>query len=80
MASMRIGVIGPVISGTEPGERPDTACTTCPRAMWYRTNSQLRAFCREARFISWQNGDRNPIQTCDGREAALADDDERITP
>ena len=77
MASTNSGVMGPVISGIDRGERPDTACATCPHAMWYRTKTQLRAFCREARFISWQSGDRNPIQVCDGREAALADDDER---
>jgi len=39
--------------------------------MWYRTSKHLRAFCREIRLITWEQGEQNPILQCDGREAAL---------
>ena len=71
-----MSVIGPVLSTMNDGNRPDTACATCPKAMWYRTSARFRAFCREMRVITWQDGEKEPIQHCDGREAALSDDSE----
>lgn len=67
-------VVGPVLS--DAGAHPDTACATCPKAMWYRTSKRLRAFCREIRTITWEDGENEPILNCDGREAALNDDGE----
>lgn len=52
---------------------PLPACATCPKAMWYRTPTRLRAFCRELRHISWEDGISEPVIQCDGREAALLD-------
>ncbi len=65
------GIIGPALDAVDIGKRPETACATCPKAMWYRTATRLRAFCRELRHISWHDGEQEPILQCDGREAAL---------
>ncbi len=67
------GVIGPTLEATPADQRPQPlpACATCPKAMWYRTHRRLRAFCRELRHITWQDGEQEPIMECDGREAAL---------
>ena len=67
------GPIGPTLGSVPPDRQPNPmpACATCPKAMWYRTSRQLRAFCRELRHISWQDGELEPIVQCDGREAAL---------
>lgn len=66
------GIVGPTLDAVDTGKRPETACATCPKAMWYRTAKRLRAFCRELRHISWHDGEQEPIIQCDGREAALA--------
>lgn len=75
------GTTGPTIETLGDAERPEPmpACGTCPKAMWYRTSRHLRAFCREIRLITWEDGERNPILQCDGREAGLLalDDTER---
>lgn len=65
------GLIGPTLSA---GEQPDPmpACGDCPKAIWYRTPKRTRAFCRELRLITWEDGESEPIMQCDGREAALA--------
>lgn len=66
--------MGPTL-GTGEQPTPMPACGTCPKAMWYRTPKRLRAFCRELRMITWEDGEREPIVQCDGREAALAPPD-----
>ena len=65
------GMAGPTL-GTGKLVDPITACATCPKAMWYRTPKRLRAFCRELRMITWEDGEPEPVMQCDGREAALA--------
>lgn len=65
---------GPTIGDIPEDERPATICTTCPVAMWYRSSARLRCFCREMRVVSWEDGDKDPILQCDGREAALNSD------
>ena len=68
-----IGVMGPILDATAPTDRPNPmpAGATCPKAMWHRSSKRLRAFCREIRVITWQDGEQEPILVCDGREAAL---------
>lgn len=67
-------LMGPTLSaGDQPVPMP--ACATCPKAMWYRTPKRLRAFCRELRMITWEDGEQEPIVECDGREAALTPPD-----
>lgn len=66
------GLIGPTLDAIDTAARPRTACATCPKAMWYRTDTRLRAFCRELHHITWQDGEKEPVIQCDGREAALA--------
>lgn len=67
------GLVGPTLSDSDSlqlsGQMP--ACGTCPKAMWYRTSKHLRAFCREIRLITWEQGEQDPILQCDGRDAAL---------
>lgn len=67
------GLIGPTLEAVPANQRPQPmpACATCPKAMWYRSSERLRAFCRELRHITWQDGEREPVVQCDGREAAL---------
>lgn len=67
------GLVGPTLSDNASLLSTDQmpACGTCPKAMWYRTSKQLRAFCREIRLITWEQGEQDPILQCDGREAAL---------
>ncbi|WP_419809036.1 hypothetical protein [Sphingomonas sp.] len=63
--------IGPVVSALPEEDRPDTVCTICPKAMWYRSRKQgVRAFCRELRHITWQSGEQDPVAECDGQIAA----------
>lgn len=64
---------GPTLEATALDNlpKPKPACATCPKAMWYRSSKRLRAFCREMRVITWQDGEQEPILECDGREAAL---------
>ena len=67
------GLVGPTLSENASLLSADQmpACGTCPKAMWYRTPKHLRAFCREIRLITWEEGEQNPVLQCDGREAAL---------
>lgn len=73
MIDTAAGLSGPTIGSLADAERPQPmpACGTCPKAMWYRTAKHLRAFCREIRHLTWEDGDSDPILQCDGREAAL---------
>jgi hypothetical protein len=74
-----IAILGPTLEATAPADRPFPlpACATCPTAIWYRSSRRLRAFCREMRVITWQDGEQEAILECDGREAALLLPDER---
>lgn len=51
--------------------KPIPVCAKCPKAMWYRTAKRMRAFCRELRHITWEDGEQEPILQCDGYEATL---------
>ncbi|WP_394653107.1 hypothetical protein [uncultured Sphingomonas sp.] len=63
--------VGPVLSAMPEGARPDTVCAICPKAMWFRSRKQgVRAFCRELRHITWQQGEQDPVTECDGQAAS----------
>lgn len=70
------GETGPTLKSASAQPQPMPACGTCPKAMWYRTAKHLRAYCREIRLITWEEGEKDPILQCDGREAALRLSDE----
>ena len=64
--------VSPVVGAMPEDKRPDTVCTICPKAMWYRSHKQVvRAFCRELRHITWQPEEEDPVAECDGQIATL---------
>src|SRR4051794_137255 len=64
--------ISPVLSGIDPGDRPNPspACETCPASVWFITNHLLKCYCSRMHLIVWDTRE-SPIMQCDGRELAL---------
>ena len=56
------------------GPTPVLACLTCPAGGWYHDEERLACHCAARRYVSWLP-EQKPITLCDGREAALAEQD-----
>ena len=71
-ASARPLYISPILKGLASVHRPlpSPACETCPAAMWFNTNDQLKCFCTRMHLMV-RDETVPPIMTCDGRELAL---------
>lgn len=65
--------MGPTFSqiAVDARPKPMPLCAKCPKAMWYRSSKRMRAFCRELRHITREDGEQEPVLECDGYEATL---------
>ena len=52
--------------------KPLPACGTCPAAIWFATDSDLKCWCTRMHSIAWTTKE-SAIMVCDGREIALAE-------
>lgn len=62
------------VQNMRPGDFPPTACASCPASLWFN-QAEWKCFCNVMKFLPWQ-GESTPINTCDGREAAIERYDE----
>ncbi len=56
---------------------PNTCCTSCPSAMWHRSSSEIRCFCRVAHSLTWGPDTEHQLQLveCDGRLESIVMED-----
>jgi len=64
----------PILDWLAAEQQPDPspACKSCPAAIWYSTQGELKAYCKQMALISWDST-AAPVLACDGRELAIAE-------
>ena len=46
--------------------KEDSACLTCPNAIWYAQKEEASCYCLVMRIITCSTNAENPLRICDG--------------
>ena len=63
--------ISPLIEQMPNTGRPEAACVSCPKSLWFK-NNELQCFCTAMHSVTYGRKEA-PITSCDGREIALVE-------